>query len=293
MRTRRVLAALTPLLLVGAGFSIWASTSSTTDKDKEPLMGNPPVRGNQLSSASDVTSEELARVARTRVFFGHQSVGMNVLDGVPGVYKGDGRVAPPIVQNGTNPGPTGGFIAHAFVGSNENPVLKIDDFDAKIRGGIGRQIDVALMKLCYIDITRGTDVDALFAKYRDTMAALERDFPEVTFVKVTVPLTTERGSLSTLRSRLRGDDRLGPAENVQRERLNGLIRREYADDHLFDLAAIESTAPDGTRVSGTYNGHPYFALHDGYASDSGHLDAGGSRTVASRWLKAIAQASRK
>ena len=101
--------------------------------------------------------------------------------------------------------PDGGFIGHAFIGENEKPLLKIEDFDAKMRSGIGEQVDVAMMKLCYVDITSDTDVDALFATYRETIAALERDFPKVTFVHVTVPLMTEQGLLSKLKSRLTGE----------------------------------------------------------------------------------------
>ena len=33
----------------------------------------------------------------------------------------------------------------------------------------------------------------------------------------------------------------GQADKVARERLNALIRGEYAGHHLFDIAAIEST----------------------------------------------------
>jgi len=56
----------------------------------------------------------------------------------------------------------------------------------------------------------------------------------------------------------------GQADNVARERFNALIRGEYAGHHLFDIAAIESTKPDGTRVSGSYDNQGYFALYDGY-----------------------------
>ncbi|MGO9926585.1 MAG: hypothetical protein ACLPLP_10755 [Mycobacterium sp.] len=82
-------------------------------------------------------------------------------------------------------------------------------------------------------------------------------------------------------------------ENVARERLNALIRREYGGRHLFDLAAIESTKPDGTRVSGRYDSQGYFGLYDGYASDVGHLNAVGSKIAATDFLDAIAQASRE
>jgi hypothetical protein len=162
---------------------------------------------------------------------------------------------------------------------------------------MGRQVDVALMKFCWADIYSNTDVDALFARYRDTMAALERDFLNVTFIYTTVPLTTEPGLFTELKTRLktllgRRDGRGQPA-NVARERLNALIRGEYAGRHLFDLASIESTKPDGTRVSGRYDNQGYFALYDGYASDMGHLNTVGSKIAATAFLEAIAQASRK
>ncbi len=247
---------------------------------------------SQSSVASDITVDDLAKVLRTKVFFGHQSVGMNVLGGLPGVYEARGMAAPTIRQYGTQPGEDGGFVGHAFIGENEKPLLKIRDFDAKMRSGTGEQVDVAMVKLCYVDITSDTDVGALFATYREMIAALERDFPEVSFVHVTVPLMTEPGLLSKLKSRLTGSGS-GPAQNVARERLNALIRREYAGGHLFDLAAAESTAPDGSRAIGTYQGQHYYRLYDGYASDSGHLNGEGARVAATAWLKTIAQASPK
>jgi hypothetical protein len=246
---------------------------------------------SQGSVRSAITTDDLAKVSRTRVFFGHQSVGMNVLDGVAGVYSAHGMAAPPIELEGTRPGPDGGFVCHASLGENQKPLGKIRDFDAKTRSGIGQQVDVAMMKLCYVDITADADLGALFAAYQGTIAALERDFPEVTFVAATVPLMTEQGQLSKLKSRLTGSGRFGPAENAARERLNALIRRDYAGGHLYDLAAIESTAPDGSRATGTYQGQRYYRLHDGYASDSGHLNGEGARVAATAWLQAVAQAS--
>jgi len=247
--------------------------------------------------ASAITTADLTAVARTRVFFGHFSVGMNVLNAVPGVYADHGVSAPPIEEGGTQPGPNGGFIAHQFIGTEVDGKPPLEDFDRIMRDGMGRQVDVALMKFCWGDVQSTTDVDALFASYRDTMAALERDFPNVTFIHVTEPLTSEPGLFAELKTRLktllgRSDWRGQPA-NVARERLNALIRREYAGRHLFDLAAIESTKPDGTRVSGRHDNQEYFALYDGYASDFAHLNAVGSKIAATAFLEAIAQASRK
>jgi hypothetical protein len=157
---------------------------------------------------------------------------------------------------------------------------------------VGAQVDVAVMKMCYIDISPGTDVEALFTTYRDTMADLEREFPNVTFVKTTVPLTTQEGRLSRVKTKLTGgSDEFSQAANVTRERLNALIRTEYADDHLFDLAAVESTTENGQRVGGSLDAHPYYVLHGGFAKDEGHLNAEGSRRAATAWLAAVAGAS--
>jgi hypothetical protein len=253
-----------------------------------------PIQGN---AAAAITTEELIAVAHTRVFFGHQSVGMNMLDAVPGIYADHGVSAPPIEQGRAEAAPNSGFIAHQFIGENTKPLLKIDDFDRTMRDGMGRRVDVALMKFCSLDITSSTDVDAVFAKYRDTMAALERDFPDVTFIHATVPLATEPNLLSELKTLVKKVigrmDAGGHADNVARERLNALIRREYGGRHLFDVAAIESTKPDGTRVSGRYDNQLYFALYDGYASDRVHLNAVGSQVAATAFLEAIVQASRK
>ena len=88
--------------------------------------------------ASEITTDELAKVSRTKVFFGHQSVGMNVLSGVPGVYASHRMAAPTIEQGGTRPGADGGFVGHALIGENEKPWLKIQDFAAKMGSGTGR-----------------------------------------------------------------------------------------------------------------------------------------------------------
>jgi hypothetical protein len=218
----------------------------------------------------------LAELVATSAFFGHQSVGQNVLDGVRSLAN-RGEAVPEIED--------------AYLGENENPLSKIEDFDARLRSGLAEHLDVAMMKLCYIDVTARTDVDALFESYRTTLSALARDYPDVTFVHVTVPITAELTRMSRLRARLTGNDRYGPDENVARERLNALIRADSAGGQLFDLAAVESTRPDGTRVTGRHGGSDYFALHDGYASDLGHLNAAGAEVAAAAWLAAVARAA--
>jgi lysophospholipase L1-like esterase len=158
------------------------------------------------------------------------------------------------------------------VGVNGDPSGKVADFDADMRNGLASTVDVALMKFCYVDVTAGTDVQRLFQKYRDTLNGLSADYPQVRFVAVTVPLTVD-----------------SPADNVTRTRLNAMIRQAYPG-RLFDLAAVESTRPDGTRVTGSAQGQSYEALHPGYSSDGGHLNPDGARRAAAEMLRVIARA---
>ncbi len=247
-------------------------------------------------TASAVSAQELEVAADAKVFFGHQSVGMNVLDGVPAVYGDRSLQAPDIVelpsdgagQQAALRGREGGYLAHAYVGVNGDPDGKIDAFDAMIRGGLGDEVDVAFMKFCYADVISGTDVESVFAHYRDTLAALERDYPRVTFLHVTTPLTTEPGLKWKIKKLLGREAEIGPADNAAREEMNALMRQEYDADRLFDLAALESTDPDGSRLSGSHDGQDYYALVSAYAADPGHLNEGGSEIAAARLLHLVA-----
>src|SRR5271170_5860722 len=194
-RFRRPVAAVVAVVVLVLGVTVVVADPWSKEKSIS-------IQGNVGSA---ITTANLAAVARTRVFFGHYFVGMSVLDAVPGVYADHGVSAPPIELGRAEPGPDGGFIAHKFIGKGVEDAGKpqLEDFDRTMRGGMGRQVDVALMKFCWGDIWSDTDVDALFTRYRDTMAALERDFPDVTFIHVTVPLSTEPGLFTELKTRLK------------------------------------------------------------------------------------------
>jgi hypothetical protein len=99
--------------------------------------------------------------------------------------------------------------------------------------------------------------------------------------------------LSKIKAWITGNGQSSAADNVARERLNELLRREYAGNNLFDVASVESTEPDGSRATGEYEGRQYYRLYDGYAADNGHLNGVGSQAAATGWLKALAQAAAK
>ena len=230
------------------------------------------------------------------MFFGHQSVGANILDATPSVFAAAGVEAPEIVESEDATVRSGPLILHSYIGRNRDPLGKIAEFDRVIRNGVGDSVDVAVLKLCYIDVREGDDVNAIFDAYRETLAALERDYPDVAFVYMTTPLSTEFGG-SLERAKRRIKDLLGrdnlfvPAHNVAREELNALIRAEYGDSgRLFDIAAVQSTGEDGNRRVRSHGSSEYFAMESYLASDPGHLNPAGGEIVASAFLATVADA---
>lgn len=246
---------------------------------------------------SAATADDLADVAGLRIFFGHQSVGGNILDATAEVFEASGATAPEIVEADDAEVVSGPMIVHSFVGQNRDPLGKITEFDRIIRSGMGDTVDVAVLKLCYIDIRDSSHVDEIFVAYRDTLAALERDFPDVTFLYVTVPLTTEFGGpVQRAKQRIKGmlgrDNLYVPADNVAREQLNSLIRAEYAETgRLFDIAAIQATDLEGNRRVRSHDGSEYYAMEAVISSNPGHLNATGGAVVASAFYSAIAGAA--
>src|SRR5688500_12416354 len=111
----------------------------------------------------------LQSVSQRRIFFGHQSVGGNVLDGLRDLAS-ESRIPVKIVQGSTLEGPG---VLHEYVGENEKPLSKVRAFEMLMNGGLGSQVEIAFFKFCYIDFTPETDVVALFNEYRRTLDALK------------------------------------------------------------------------------------------------------------------------
>lgn len=236
-----------------------------------------------------LSREDLEAVSEARILFAHQSVGADILDGVETVYAAQGLSAPqPVEYRGEE---SEGALLHLRIGRNGDPLGKIEAFDALVRGEPSGRLDAALLKLCYEDIQAGTDVPAVFNAYREALTDLRRDHPRVAIVAATVPVSTQRGPLGTLKSWLGRGDRFGPEHNVAREEFNALVRAEFGGDGLlFDVAALESTTPAGERVTGRHGGGTYYALHRGFAADPGHLNTTGAAAVARGLLAVVGDA---
>jgi len=239
------------------------------------------------SGADAALKAELERLAQRNIYFGHQSVGNNLMDGIRQLAREAGvplRIAEARTAAELRPGTFG----HTLVAENGDPLRKLRSFEQAM-GSRPAPVDIAFLKFCYVDIDAGTDAKALFASYRATLDGLRAKHPGTTFVHVTLPLTEAQGGAKALAKRLLGRAPYGTIENLRREEYNALLRRAYAGrEPLFDLARIESTAPDGTSVKVHWNGADAPALASAYTDDGGHLNAAGRLRAARELVSVLA-----
>jgi len=269
-------------LLAGAALAFGVACGGPVNNARRPVR-----------SIDGLTDSARTALAGKRIFFGHQSVGANIMQGVADLVAADPRLALRVLGPGEIGPASGGFFAHGQVGANGAPSSKTDDFAKQMAEGLGSRVDIAFHKYCYIDFPEGTDPEKIFGHYRDTMARLRTQYPAVTFVHVTVPVTVVQTGPKAVVKRMLGRAPGGYADNIRREQFNALMRREYAErEPLFDLAAIESTDAEGTQQRFEFNGQSGLALFPPYASDGRHLGELGRRRVAEELLVLLASISR-
>lgn len=230
--------------------------------------------------------QELEAVSRETIFFGHQSVGENVLDGVRRLAAAQGVPLRLEQAGATAAAPHQGAWLHARIGENGNPDLKLQSFVRAIDEGA--PADVALMKFCYVDFHAATDPAALFARYRTAVRGLQERHPRTTFVHVTVPLTAPQGVAKSLAKRLLGRE-TSEAENARREQFNAALRDAFLGrEPLFNLARLEATHEDGRAETITWRGRAVPVLVAAYTDDGGHLNAKGQDRVARELVALLA-----
>ena len=232
-----------------------------------------------------LTDSSWQRLSELRVYFAHQSVGGNIVNGIQELVR-ETPAARLRVVDGSPSAVQGPAFVHQLVGRNGDPRSKTAEFVAALdSAGSGT---IALHKYCYVDVEDSTDVGRLFADYQRTIDAARARHPELTLVHVTMPLMAvhQPNPVKALVKKLiRKPESPEIARNALRNRFNDLLRREYAGrEPVFDLARIESTLPDSSRSFLTREGVTIFTLASVYTDDGGHLNALGRRHVASQLL---------
>jgi hypothetical protein len=243
-----------------------------------------------LAPIKSIPESAWQRLAEKKIYFGHQSVGYNIVEGLEQIKKENPQIKLDIVEIEHASKLSGPVFAHSDIGENEDTHSKIQDFSEYMAKGIGSSADIAFFKFCYVDITRQSDIDKIFAEYKKTMESLNKKYPHIIFIHTTVPLQESKTSVRSIVKTVLGKE----DNNVKRNRYNEMLRKEYGGkEPLFDIAQVESTHPDGTRSSFTQSGATYYSMAPEYTDDGGHLNEQGQRAVAQELLILLTKLAQK
>jgi hypothetical protein len=263
-----IVAAVVPLVTSGCGGSVERTTST---------------------KSSDVV-RAITRLREARVFFAHQSVGGNIIDGVAAIQNDSTEPHLNVIDIGAVTGMSGGFLAHARLGKNGDPKGKTDAFVTALEGGLGSQADIALQKYCFVDFDAHTDATEIFAYYKQGVDRVRSKFPNLKVAHVTVPLMAVQGGPKAAIKKLLGRAPDYYAENIVRERFNDLIRQTYKGrEPIFDLAFLEASKPGQPREALSFGDSTVYALLPEYTTDGGHLNSAAQRRIATEFLSFLAE----
>lgn len=246
-----------------------------------------------LRRISDVPMHYWAMLAGKKIFFGHQSVGFNIVDGLKDVMKEHDYITLNIVETNDPADFDQPIFAHAKVGHNLDPTSKINAFRDIMDSGVGDKADIAFFKFCYVDVMRDSEPKQIFNQYTGAMNELSRRYSQTTFLHVTVPVCSVPRSAKkvakSLIKRLIG--RPGVFEdNVKRWEYNALLDDAYVKEQkLFDMALAETVSLNGFRAYMKKGDQKVFIMLPQYTTDGGHLNEEGRRIVAEQLLIVLAE----
>ncbi len=237
--------------------------------------------------------DNLKSIEKFKIYFGHQSVGFNIMDGVADLIKEAGNENINILGTDGKQDLPEYYFVHSKVGKNTEPNSKCDAFSEILSGDFAKNLDVTFLKFCFVDMQAEDDPKSVFEYYQSTMDSLNKKYPKLSIVHVTIPLTTIQTGWKVILKNLLGKKVGGYPENVKRLEFNEMLKKYYKDDPIFDLAAVESTYPDGSRECFEQDGSTYYALAPDYTYDGGHLNELGRKLAAKELIRILAETIKK
>ena len=246
-----------------------------------------------LRRISDVPRHYWAVLAEKKIFFGHQSVGFNIVDGLKDVMKEHDYITLNIVETNDSADFDQPIFAHARVGHNLDPTSKINAFRDIMDNGVGNKADIAFFKFCYVDVMRDSEPKQIFDQYAGAMNDLAGRYPQTIFLHVTVPVCSTPKSpkriAKSLVKRLIGKKSVLD-DNTKRWQYNELLNNSYSDNiNVFDLALAETISLNGFRTYIKKGDQKVFFMLPQYTTDGGHLNEEGRRIVAEQLLIVLAE----
>lgn len=242
------------------------------------------------STLKNIPQSKWDSLASKKIYFGHQSVGNNILDGIKSHLKENPNISLHIA-NSHSPGIFNKPVfAHSPIGNNGDPKSKIDAFCSSVENGLGNTVDIAGFKFCYADFNTGTDVSNVFEYYTKRMTEIQSKFPKLKIVHFTVPIRSLQKGPKGFINKMLGRE-IGVTDNKVRQRFNSLMLREFDGREIFDISGLESTFPNGTRCFTLVENDSVYSMVSSYTYDGGHLSESGKYWIGLHLLKYLSELS--
>ena len=237
-----------------------------------------------------IQEEGIRAFTRGKIYFGHASVGYNIISGMENIKAANSRFSEINIRELKDSDDVDALgIYHSVNGKNGFPKSKIDAFKKLLmERGFGNRFDIAFFKFCYVDFNKNSDIEEIISYYSKGIDEVKKEFPKLKIVHVTTPLYAHAWGLKGSIKNLIYDD----ISNIKRNEFNRLVVNKYKHiDPVYDLAKIESTLPDSSRVTFKYKGEEYFSLAKQYTLDGGHLNEIGKYYAARELLVVLCNSS--
>lgn len=264
-----------------------------TEKKEDDVVKAP------YRSIQEVPETEWEMLRNKRIYFGHQSVGYNLIQGVHDVVSQYPQIKLNIIETKDFSQMKGGYFAHSQIGENKKPDSKINEFIEVMEKNSGNPVDIAFFKFCYVDIHNKIELESVFQLYKNRMGFLIKKYPKTRFIHFTVPLTSRQHELNGWLVEVKKAvnwilRKPNVFDNSFKYEYNEKIRSFYENKNtLFDFAYVESTYPDGRKNIFGKNGKKIEVLIPEYTDDGGHLNSVGRYHAAESLLLYLVNMNRK
>ena len=253
--------------------------SGCTDKSN---IGEIPMEVN-----SSITNIKLFQ--ETNIYFGHKSVGNNIIEGIRTIARDNKRNDIIIYRLDDEEKLPKNYFVHSSIGKNGDPISKIREFQTNIDSLIKENLKIAMMKFCFADFDKNSDIDGVFQTYVTTINSMKNNYPDLIIIHFTIPLKAEKSFLGKLKAFVKGESDKIFYDNFARNKYNDLIWSNYPAENIFDIAKIESTYSDGKRKIEKLNGVQCYFMINEYSRDGSHLNELGQKLVANELINYIAK----
>lgn len=241
------------------------------------------INANTYSSLA--ARNKLGHLSRSKVFFGHKSVGDNIISGIDHLCRINPNLNINIIETKNLTRSDTGYLAHAHLGQNKDPLSKTREFVETIKSNLDQPPDIAIHKYCYVDITSESDIRYIFREYREYMDSLIELYPNVIFAHSTVPLTTIQTGPKAWIKKAINKRPYGIDDNIARNKYNEILLDTYGHTgRVFDLAKHEAMHSSGEHEHFKNDNTLYKCLNPALTDDGGHLNSIGKERISIEFL---------